>query len=501
MTRPILTKSSKETQRMKLHHVALLALTMVFIPLTSSALTLTAGTYAMKWVIPDPLETIGTMYGFGLDKMKAEEIGQVKGLKSSQPYLGVCTGLTFVVDEEKGSGYDTLYVMRGEKRAGDIDLAAATKIALKSYRDRLAPPIADDILIDVPVGEPEKKQIMKAAIDVSVQLGPGRQPTGGAFQLRGGWAGDVKGDALVTLYPLDGNGDGLYDDRAGGNSCSRDSIELQVRQHDSMGSFGVVQTAWLHPGEINMISGKLYSVRISSAGDTVVIHPYSGPTGTVKIVAKDSRGLPAIDAQISCIRNAEGTYSSSDGSGGYTSWHDRARSPRSAAQLIVPAGTYQDLSVQVASKQTLASKKLSDHTEYANPVYVDFDRKGPIEIAAGKTAVINVGGPLKMLIAPDSGELQIAKGVPAKLDVRITAGQDELTGVSRRKDQYAKAFIIGPAGQKTFVGEQDPCEGGLMVKIPATMKTGTYKLRVVMDPRPYADLLTAEKTVRIVDGR
>ena len=183
------------------------------------------------------------------------------------------------------------------------------------------------------------------------------------YQIAGYWQGEVdtdRGKMSVCLLSPEDRGHKALSVRGSGGSTLWLDLALSGGGAFQWGEGSIQQLA-----EAQMVSGRLYRFTPSATGDRLAVEEYAGPAGTLEVAATGGRGQPA--------RLASFTLSGSAGSFSV-----------SGSKTALPPGIYQTYHARIFCEDGKARYSLT-----IRPTK-------PINVTAGETARLALGGPLSL---------------------------------------------------------------------------------------------------------
>lgn len=342
--------------------------------------TLRAGTYPMTWVDnPGSQEhrySLGGGYLASWSTAKPASVKREPPLPrgASRRYTSVRLGepaKSFVVileESAKGKGVDVLYA----DTDGDGDLAEEHRLARSVSRNvgNLQHVAFPHMTFACPTGEATRP------VSVLFQGYQGLGRPGGDLvrRLAGYWEGEIdtaKGKLRV-----------LMGDRRGEASFSQRDAVFMLDLTSGMET-GYAPGERQQQGRAQLVCGKLYRFTPSRIGDQLTIEAYDGPTGTVRISARDGRGGKAAVESVWVGGSAGSFYLGGD------------------EETRLPPGIYTFGSVELACG------------EGAGRVRMGLKPKKPFAIDADRTTEVALGGPITVTLQGAYTVAPAGKGKPA----------------------------------------------------------------------------------------
>ncbi len=473
---------------------AVLAVSILIITLVNSTLSKMAhydaeklviipGTYKTEWVVTESRSMSGTTFDPPLTSKVPRSIKRIPSFISKKPLFGSVMirydftssydGTFLALDESKGTGtgYDTLYLDMN----GNCDLSDDSRVLESTDSDGKkiyhCPPIPFNVIY------PKSKNTTPVSMDVEID-GKSKVPDSYMLGLRGYWKGKLKtnkGDLSFKL--IDETENGSFADTPA-KMLSRDqeagdSVQFicddNRRFHRCTNSYLDIHTCDLSTG-VN-IAGRLYNLKASISGDSLVISEYKGPKAQIKLKLEKIGPKSIKDV---------GFFIQGDTARNYFSGNTVA---------LVPAGKFRLENVSIGA---------------ARDAKADWDIECSIEkiLSAPENQTTNVpvgGKPYLTITEPKSG-LVLKRGATMDIasSVRFSAG-GELSGMSvsgKGTTDFGEEKIVLKNSKGIVVQRWDPMTISLSgAKLPDNIKPGKYKLEVSRDTGPFGGILTASRDI------
>ena len=454
---------------------------------TYEGLSLIPGTYKLTWDLRDPRDSEPDFYSAEpvSPKVRAKLIGR---LSSTALSCGL-NGFMVIADESRGrgTGYDVAYVFsQSWLEAGrKADLRKAWRVPLKNEGDMF---INDRFIAKLTLGAGSDIAVRNAEFSLIVQPPSDRKKNGQvSFKWRGGWYGNIKTTkGTLELHPDDYNRDFVYNTpKSPGYLCPicgeyhdgiSDSLSIDGLDSSS-GLDGNYVEGWSPACGIGIVAGKPYDIKVSPAGDSVRVEPYSGPAGTLKIDAIDGFSKPA-GFSVSLRK----TEHNSDVSGIVSGIGSRL--------IDLPPGEY-------SASVTMGIPDAKD--DGCHGLSYDLPH---MQVRQSATSTLSLGGALKLHIGPSARPLTATKGTKQMITVYSTlphAHRPQLSGVSERRLSIRVTDSRGAVVKVLDVDPSTSCVFGAMNVIDAgSLEPGAYTISASCDFTPYSpkSSVSAEITVK-----
>jgi hypothetical protein len=451
--------------------ILLLLAAVPAIAATMPAPTIKPGTYHLQWLVPERGDRCYLTYlQFALHKIKGSDRKSYPWVKSDKSLSGSGSGIRVVIDESKGtgSGYDVAYLFSPVSDQARLDVGQAIVFALKlNAQGQPTPKSNDEPMMEWAVGAGDGRRVVRAPVN----LGFGKDRNGSSHEmlcrlwLRGGWYGKVPTDAGDRdLLAKNQGGEGFFSrrghyDKERGEWVTGDGVFIGNLSNSHPVAV-TEHTLWL--GKASSYAGKLYSLDVSSSGDTVTFDPYNGETGRLKLEMTDGRGRP-VNCWCATVKGEPGYF---------------GLDPTQASELL--PGTYDDEHFALSAGQGTADEPCFQF---------EFWQSRKITIESGKTAAFKIGGPLSMTIEPDSGRKTVKLGEKAGVSVNLYLGEDWVHVFGRHICKFKVTDAAG-AIVKTGVSEND-LGFDYSFEVAKDWKPGTYTVTATLDAEPYQGQLAA----------
>jgi hypothetical protein len=453
------------------------------VEMSASDMAIYPGTYPLEWKIPriaadfDP-ETARAFAGEDthtaqLKKMTSDTHKRFIGLRSTNALFGDAGPLLIVVDESKGAGkgYDTAYLIPDKSDQQASDLAKATKVQLRGNQARsgglhlsmLSKP--GEITTEICIGEAGRQVSKSAALDglsiYKLRVAPGGLEA--EIVLRGGWYGEIKTDGRgIPLQAGDDNGNGVYGDKlqpGWEDSWERCGDCIYLGLPGAEGGWPSVPLA-----RAAQLCGNLYSIDVSSIGDSLSIKPYEGDTGLLTVEAVDAKGGSSPCDNVSFQGDA----------GYFGSYGEQP--------ARVPTGSYRCW-VFIAKEKS----------EYGGACGIAVT-SAPLVVEKDQTARFKVGGPIHFQITPDAEPIRAKAGIEKEIEMTVYAGDDMVDMLL--PGEFVATFYDAKgnrAATQRLENKRSLVHPVWRFKVPKSLKQGSYTVEVRVDAKPYQEPVSVKK--------
>jgi hypothetical protein len=347
-----------------------------------SDLVLNEGTYGLSW---DPKLICRYVRGKAFQGddakrkiLKLPKLASKNALICAQQLDGDSDDgyLVYAVDESRGTGkgFDTIYADLDRNR----NLADDKPISIRKPSDS-AP--GQSAWMTIPSHQGPLKGVH---LDNPLKIRFSAYSYSGAVNMRvermGGWRGKIDTNkGKIDCAAIDEDTNGVYGDMA------RDTIYADINLSGRISMEPAVEMPHALPiQQATMVADKLYSIKLSPAGNELTITNYSGPTGRLVASAEKMKGLGASISRVWLM-----------GKHGYYAVNHYDGKP-----LVLPAGEYKFQRCQVSIPQTTGKQ-------------LDFDCQPDltVNVKAGKQTTAALGGKLTVRgIEPDKKVVYLNSG-------------------------------------------------------------------------------------------
>jgi hypothetical protein len=445
-------------------------------------LSIIPGEYKLNWELRDPEMRSSSRPTLVDSNMRAK----IRGRLSSRAYHFDQDGFEAVIDQSHDSskGYDVAYIFP-EKwlHRGNVDLSATWRIPLL-YEG--TGPANDGFPVDLKLGRNTESTKKSGEFAIEAEIGPDGKPSEATLVWKGGWYGKVrttKGEYEVEAR--DEDRDGRYNGTDSWectpcNGCRHGLDQFQfadiTTDSGSNSWFGESSEPALGVG---MFAGKLYSFKVSSAGDSVYIEDYSGETGTIRLRSVDGFGRPAGFSAIFSGKNSKFVFSG-----------------RGKRDVEIPPGKY-EVQVQVGVPDIHTKPDLANY--YNNPFTYEYNS---VKVTTGGTTPVNVGGKLTLEAFTNNRSFTTKHGVRKLMYVRLRAPQANNIFATWGPVKPISVRVLDRGGKAVQTSEMEwsggfcTLTGQLDIGI---FKPGDYTMVASYDFSPYSPEATVTAKIRVTE--